>query len=117
MYRGVREAEAKPRVHAILGRVELGERCDHKPGELFGGQRQRIAIARALVGEPAVVLADDPTGALDPKVSQGTMNLFTEMNRGLGVLVLIITHDPKVAAQCPRRVVLKGGKLVDVTAH
>ncbi len=117
MYRGVGEAEAKRRAHAILERVELSDRCDHRPGELSGGQRQRVAIARALVGEPAVVLADEPTGALDPKVSQGIMDLFTEMNRELGVLVLIITHDPKVAAQCPRRVVLKGGTIFDVTAH
>jgi putative ABC transport system ATP-binding protein len=111
LYRGVSESEARRRAHTILDRVGLGDRCEHKPSELSGGQRQRVAIARALVGEPAVVLADEPTGALDPVVAQGIMNLFTEMNRELGVLVLIITHDHKVAAQCPRRVVLKGGRI------
>ncbi len=113
LYRGVSESEARRRAHTILERVQLGDRCDHKPAELSGGQRQRVAIARALVGEPAVVLADEPTGALDPAVSQGIMDLFTEMNRELGVLVLIITHDHKVAAQCPRRVVLKGGGITE----
>ncbi len=113
LYRGTSDGEARRRALAILERVGLGDRCDHKPSELSGGQRQRVAIARALVGAPAVVLADEPTGALDPAVAQGIMDLFTEMNRELGVLVLIITHDPKVAAQCPRRVVLRHGRIFE----
>jgi putative ABC transport system ATP-binding protein len=109
MYQRVPEAEARRRSVAMLGRVGLAEHTEHRPNELSGGQRQRVAIARALVGEPAVVLADEPTGALDPVVSAEIMALFHEINRSLGVLLLIITHDPKVAAQCPRRVVLDAG--------
>jgi putative ABC transport system ATP-binding protein len=109
MYRGTPEAEARRRAHGMLERVGLKERTDHMPAQLSGGQRQRVAIARALVGEPSVVLADEPTGALDPKVSREIMELFLEMNRELGVLIIIITHDPGVAAQCPRQVMLDTG--------
>ncbi|MBP0443912.1 ABC transporter ATP-binding protein [Roseomonas sp. SSH11] len=115
MYRGVPEAEARRRALAMLERVGLAERTDHMPAQLSGGQRQRVAIARALVGEPAVVLADEPTGALDPKVSQEIMELFLEMNRELGVLIIIITHDPGVAAQCPRRIHLDAGRIASDT--
>ncbi|WP_376092953.1 ABC transporter ATP-binding protein [Roseomonas sp. CCTCC AB2023176] len=116
LYRGVAEGEAKRRALAMLERVGLKERTEHMPAQLSGGQRQRVAIARALVGEPAVVLADEPTGALDPKVSQEIMDLFLTMNRELGVLILIITHDPKVAAQCPRRIMLDAGRIATDSA-
>ena len=115
MYRGTPEAEARRRALAMLGRVGLDERTEHMPAQLSGGQRQRVAIARALVGEPSVVLADEPTGALDPKVSGEIMELFLEMNRELGVLIIIITHDPGVAAQCPRRIVLDAGLIASDT--
>ena len=113
MYRGTPEAEARRRSIEMLERVGLGQRLDHKPEQLSGGQRQRVAIARALVGRPAVLLADEPTGALDPKVAQEIMDLFLEVNTEFGVLVLIITHDPGIAAQCPRRVVLGGGGIAE----
>ena len=112
MYRRMPEAEAKRRADAMLARVGLGDRGHHVPSELSGGQRQRVAIARALVGEPRIVLADEPTGALDSKVSQEIMDLFKEINREMGVLVMIITHDPRIAAQCTRRVVLRQGLVV-----
>jgi len=113
MYRGTPEAEAKRRAEAMLDRVGLGQHLTHMPNMLSGGQKQRVAIARALVGEPAIVLADEPTGALDPLVSREIMGLFEEMNRELSVLVLIITHDPGVAARCRRRLMLTQGHLAD----
>jgi len=113
MYRGTPEAEAKRRAESMLERVGLGQHLTHMPNMLSGGQKQRVAIARALVGEPAIVLADEPTGALDPLVSREIMGLFEEMNRELGVLVLIITHDPGVAARCRRRLMLTQGHLAD----
>jgi putative ABC transport system ATP-binding protein len=115
LYRGTPESEARRRALAMLDRVGLSERTEHMPAQLSGGQRQRVAIARALVGEPAVVLADEPTGALDPKVSAEIMDLFLAMNRDLGVLIIVITHDPKVAAQCPRRIVLDAGRVASDT--
>ncbi|WP_160122954.1 ABC transporter ATP-binding protein [Rhodovarius lipocyclicus] len=117
MYRGVAEGEARRRACEMLERVGLSHRTEHFPPQLSGGQRQRVAIARALVGEPAVLLADEPTGALDPTTSQEIMDLFLEMNAALGVLVLIITHDPGVAAQCRRRLVLEGGALAHDSAR
>ena len=112
LYRRTPEAEARHRAEAMLERVGLGDRGHHLPSELSGGQRQRVAIARALVGEPRIVLADEPTGALDTKVAQEIMDLFKEINREMGVLVMIITHDPRIAAQCTRRVVLRQGLVV-----
>lgn len=111
MYRGTPEAEARRLACAMLERVGLGDRMEHMPAMLSGGQKQRVAIARALVGQPKVLLADEPTGALDPKVAQEIMDLFLEVNRELGVLVLIITHDPHIAAQCPRQLRLAGGRI------
>ena len=112
MYRRTPDAEARRRAEAMLDRVGLGDRGHHLPSELSGGQRQRVAIARALVGEPRILLADEPTGALDSKVSQEIMDLFKEINRETGVLVMIITHDPRIALQCTRRVVLRQGLIV-----
>ncbi|WP_424812453.1 ABC transporter ATP-binding protein [Roseococcus sp. YIM B11640] len=122
MYRGTPEAEARKKAEYMLGRVGLGQHLAHMPNMLSGGQKQRVAIARALVGDPAVLLADEPTGALDPVVSREIMGLFEEINRELSVLVLIITHDPGVAARCRRRLVLTQGHLADMshlppTAH
>ena len=116
LYRRTPEAEAKRRARELLARVGLADRMDHMPAQLSGGQRQRVAIARALVGNPSLLLADEPTGALDPVVAQEIMELFLEVNRELGVLVVIITHDPGIAAQCPRRLVLGGGAIAEDSA-
>lgn len=117
LYRRTPEAEARRRARDLLARVGLADRMDHMPAQLSGGQRQRVAIARALVGNPALLLADEPTGALDPVVAQEIMDLFLEVNRELGVLVLIITHDPGIAEQCPRRLVLGGGTIAEDSAR
>ena len=116
MYRGMSAQESRPLAQAMLERVGMGERAGHRPNELSGGQCQRVAIARALVGSPALLLGDEPTGALDSKVGQEIMDLFIEMNRELGVTVALVTHDPKVAAQCRRRVVVRDGCLVEDSA-
>lgn len=116
MYRGTPEGEARRRAEVMLERVGLGQHLNHVPNMLSGGQKQRVAIARALVGEPAILLADEPTGALDPLVSREIMGLFEEINRELGVLVLIITHDPGVAARCRRRLMLTQGRLAEQAA-
>lgn len=95
-----------------LERVSLAHLAHRFPRELSGGQQQRVAIARALVGEPGVILADEPTGALDSKMSQDIMNLFIQLNQMDKNTIVIITHDPKIAEQCLRRVKIQDGLLV-----
>ena len=102
VYRGESEALMHDRGMELLKRVGMDERAHHKPSELSGGQQQRIAIARALVGKPALILADEPTGALDTRVGQEIMDLFRLLNEEEGITIVIITHDPKIAAQCRR---------------
>ncbi|MGE3652023.1 MAG: ABC transporter ATP-binding protein [Reyranellaceae bacterium] len=106
--RAVREAKAR----AALETVGLGERLDHRPAQLSGGQQQRVAIARALVNEPALLLADEPTGALDSRTSLEVMALFQRLNRD-GQTVVIVTHEPDVAAFASRVVRFRDGKVVD----
>ena len=97
----------------FLDRVGMAERAHHKPNELSGGQQQRVAIARALVGSPSLVLADEPTGALDTKVGAEIMDLFVHLNREDGISVVVITHDPGVAALCKRTVHMHDGVFGD----
>lgn len=113
LYRGMKGAERRKAAREWLGRVGLGDRIHHKPNELSGGQRQRVAIARALVGRPRLLLADEPTGALDAATSAEIIQLFSELNRSERVTTMIITHDPGVAAQCRRRLVLSAGELFE----
>ena len=80
---------------------------------MSGGQCQRVAIARALAGQPAVILADEPTGSLDTATSESIMNLFLDLNRNHGTTIILVTHDPTVAARCPRRIVVSDGRVVD----
>ena len=110
IYRRAGGAEARRRAHGALERVGMEERADHKPNELSGGQQQRVAIARALVSEPAIVLADEPTGALDPATGDDIMNLFAELN-GDGTTLIVITHDSEVARRCRRRTQIGDGVL------
>ncbi len=109
IYRGISEKEIAERSMEYIKKVEMQERFRHKPTELSGGQQQRIAIARALVGNPALILADEPTGALDTHTGQEIMNLFKRLNEEEGITIVVITHDPKIAAQCRRKVELRDG--------
>lgn len=109
VYRGIPEKEQKPMAMEILEKVGMEDRAGHRPMELSGGQQQRVAIARALVGSPSILLADEPTGALDTRVGQEIMNLFLELNASRHITTLIITHDPRIAAQCPETVRMQDG--------
>ena len=112
VYRPEPTPDAEKRGLAMLERVGMAERAHHKPPELSGGQQQRVAIARALVGRPTLILADEPTGALDTRVGQEIMDLFRQLNRDDQITVVIITHDPGLARQCDRVITLRDGLLV-----
>ena len=96
----------------LLARVGMEKYSQHMPMEMSGGQQQRIAIARALITDPSLVLADEPTGALDSKTSQDVMNLLIDLNKNDGKTIVIVTHDPKVAEQCNRVIHLSDGKVI-----
>ena len=111
VYRGESEAHMRSVALEKLEQVGMDTRSHHRPSELSGGQQQRVAIARALAGKPKLILADEPTGALDSKVGQEIMDLFLSLNAEQGITIAIITHDPKIAAQCPRAVRMHEGVL------
>ena len=112
IYAGVKSAERQQRALASLQRVGLAERTGHTPAELSGGQQQRVAIARALVNQPQLILADEPTGALDSRTSDDIMQLLAELN-GQGMTVVLVTHEHDVAAWARRRLVFRDGRLVE----
>jgi len=112
VYAGVRGAERRRRANEALDRVGLSHRRNHWPNQLSGGEQQRVAIARALVNGPAVLLADEPTGALDSSTSNEILTLFAELNRD-GCTIIIVTHDPEVADRAHRRISLHDGCIVD----
>ncbi len=107
----------KERARKALEAVGLGDRVYHKPTELSGGQQQRVAIARALVNEPSIIMADEPTGNLDSKVGQEIMDLLLNLNKESGTTLIIITHDPKVAAQAQRTIHLYDGRVREEVAE
>jgi lipoprotein-releasing system ATP-binding protein len=107
----VRPEEARPRATALLTRVGLGERLEHRPGMLSGGEQQRVAVARALVMQPSLLLADEPTGDLDETTADALHHLLREMHAEFGLTAIIATHNPRLAQQCDRILRLEGGAL------
>lgn len=110
IYAGV--SQRRQRVLEALEAVGLAERAHHRPSELSGGEQQRVAIARALVNEPAIILADEPTGNLDSKAGAEILDIFESLNRERGITVVMVTHDPEVGTRAQRIVRLRDGVIV-----
>lgn len=110
-YRGLSMTEIRQKSIEFLTKVDIMQRADHRPSEMSGGQQQRVAIARALVGSPSIILADEPTGALDVKTGEEIMELFQRLNRDEGITIVIITHNPELASQCGRSVKIIDGMI------
>ena len=109
---GVSMKEARAKAVRLLGEVGLSERLDHKPAELSGGEQQRVAIARALVNDPAVLFADEPTGNLDSVTKQEIHRLLFSLRERLGQTIVIVTHDPALAALCDRTLTMQDGQFI-----
>ena len=116
MYSEVEEEQKEARVRDRLTRVGLGERMDHTPAQLSGGQQQRVAIARALVNDPVLVLADEPTGALDSKTGEEILTLFQELNES-GITIIMVTHELDVAEHAKRIIHMRDGEIIDDAAN
>ena len=111
LYRGTPERDARARAYAALEEVGMAERAGHRPAQLSGGQRQRVAIARALAAEPRIILADEPTGALDPKTGTRVMDTLERLCEARRIAVVVVTHSPEVERRCRRRTRLSDGRL------
>lgn len=111
LYRGLSSKESKEKSLAMLAKLGLADRSDHQPTQLSGGQQQRVAIARALVTDPTIILADEPTGALDSQSGEQVMNLMEALHKE-GKTIILITHEAEVANRAHRRITLKDGKIV-----
>ncbi|MFY9751152.1 MAG: ABC transporter ATP-binding protein [Candidatus Acidiferrales bacterium] len=114
-YRSMAAAERKKRVQEVLDRVGMAHRMKHYPSQLSGGQQQRVAVARALVGQPSILLADEPTGNLDSKNSEAVVELLQQLHRE-GATICMVTHDPRYASIADRTIHLFDGRIVEETA-
>jgi putative ABC transport system ATP-binding protein len=117
VYAGVSEPQRKRIALAKLEMVGIGALANHHPNQMSGGQQQRVAIARALVNDPGLILADEPTGALDTKSSQEVMRLFTRLNEEEGITIMLVTHEPDVAAYARRIVTFRDGLITNDTVN
>ncbi|GBD41047.1 Lipoprotein-releasing system ATP-binding protein LolD [bacterium HR39] len=117
LLKGTAPAAARARAGALLGRLGLSARLHHRPAQLSGGEQQRVAIARALANGPRLVLADEPTGNLDPHTAEDVFALFLEVVREEGAAVLLATHNGELAARCDRVFTLREGRLVELAPH
>ena len=113
VFEGVPVEERENRAARLLDALGMGERLDHKPNQLSGGQQQRVAIARALFNNPPIIMADEPTGALDSKTGTMVLKMLRYLSTKQGKTVLVVTHDPNVAAYADRMVMLRDGKIVE----
>lgn len=117
LYHGaMKSADLKIKARELLAKVGLKGREHHEPNRLSGGEQQRVAIARALMNDPAIILADEPTGNLDTRNTAEIMNLFTNLNHELGITVILVTHEPPVAEYTDRKVVFRDGTIIEDTA-
>jgi putative ABC transport system ATP-binding protein len=112
LYAGIGKKEREERAKELLAMVGMGERMSHNPDELSGGQKQRVAIARAMANDPSIILADEPTGALDSKTGRLIMDIFQKLNREQGKTIVLITHSQELAEETQRIVTLKDGEII-----
>ncbi|MCQ2535901.1 MAG: ABC transporter ATP-binding protein [Lachnospiraceae bacterium] len=112
LYAGMPASERKERARELLSIVEMEERMNHNPDELSGGQKQRVAIARAMGNDPSIILADEPTGALDSKTGRLIMDIFHDLHQNHGKTIILITHSPELAEECQRVVTLSDGEII-----
>ena len=113
LYAGISNKKRTERAMEILEKVGMDKRCHHQPNELSGGQKQRVAIARSLANDPAIILADEPTGALDSETSRIVMDIFHDLNKKQNKTIILITHSKELAAECPRVITIKDGEVID----
>ena len=113
LYAGVPAEQRTKRAKELLSKVGMESRMNHMPNELSGGQKQRVAIARSLVNNPSIILADEPTGALYSETSAMVMDIFNDLNKNQGKTIILITHSKEIAEQCPRIVTIKDGKIIN----
>ena len=114
---GIPQSAARDRAVAMLERVGLGHRVNHRPAEMSGGEQQRVTIARALVGRPAIVWADEPTGNLDSTMAAEIMDLLCELNESDGQTIVLVTHDPAIGSRANRMIRMRDGRLVEDSAR
>ena len=114
-YRGLSPDNLREQVMDILDKVGMSDKSHHRPNQLSGGQQQRVAIARALVGDPQVILADEPTGSLDSRTGQEVIELFQQLHSDEKRTVIMVTHDPMIAATCPANLEIRDGRIIKMS--